>query len=92
MPSVIKDSGVATSLTDPTTSDPVIPPDFSVFADGPSTGLWRRFAATADSPGRIGDSLLTSVPLAVLTALKGALTEGPRIPFWQTSAAAPDSC
>ena len=53
MPSVIKDSGVATSLTDPTTSDTVIPPDFWSVAAGPSTGLWRRFAATADSPGRV---------------------------------------
>ena len=35
MPGVIKDSVVATSVTAPTTSDTVIPPDFSLCRGGP---------------------------------------------------------
>ena len=85
MPSVIKDSGVATSLTDPTTSDTVIPPDFSVCRGGP---LYRSLAPLRSHGGLarpgLAIALLTWVPLAVLTTLEGALTEGPRIPFWQS--------
>ena len=53
MPGAINDSGVA-SVTAPTTSDTVIPPDFSLCRGGPLYRLgWRRFAATADSSGRV---------------------------------------
>ena len=85
MPGVIKDSVVATSVTAPTTSDTVIPPDFSVCRGGP---LYRFLAPLRSHGGLVRPglalALLTWVPLAVLTTLEGALTEGTRIPFWQS--------
>ena len=85
LPGVIKDSGVVTSVTAPTTSDTVIQPDFSVCRGGP---LYRFLAPLRSHGGLVRPglaiALLTWVPLAVLTTLEGALTEGTRIPFWQS--------
>ena len=85
MPGVIKDSGVATRVTAPTTSDTVIPPDFSLCRGGP---LYKSLAPLRSHDGLVRPglaiALLTWVPLAVLTTLEGALTEGTRIPFWQS--------
>ena len=85
VPGVIKDSVVATSVTAPTTSDTVIPPDFSVCRGGP---LYKSLAPLRSHGGLVRPglaiALLTWVPLAVLTTLEGALTEGTRIPFWQS--------
>ena len=84
LPGVIKDSGVVTSVTAPTT-DTVIQPDFSVCRGGP---LYRFLAPLRSHGGLVRPglaiALLTWVPLAVLTTLEGALTEGTRMPFWQS--------
>ena len=78
-----KDSGV--SVTASAASDTLIPPDFSLCRGGPIykwLGPLRGHGGLV-RPG-LAIALLTWVPLAVLTTLEGALTEGPRIPFWQS--------
>ena len=73
-----------TSVTAPTPGR-VIPPDFSLCRGGP---LYRWLAPLRSHGGLVRPglaiALLTWVPLAVLTALEGALGQGPRIPFWQS--------
>ena len=73
------------SVTVPAASDPLIPADFSLCRGGP---LYKWLAPLRSHDGLVRPglaiALLTWVPLAVLTTLEGALTEGPRIPFWQS--------
>jgi hypothetical protein len=75
-------------VTEPTRSDFVIAPEFSLCRGGLLYTLGTRLGLLHGPGGLVRPgvalALLTWVPLAVLTFFEGVLSSGPRIGFWQS--------
>ncbi len=78
---------LAVRVTEPPLAESVVPPDFSLCKGGPVYDLGQRLrlreSVSLIRLG-IGFALLTWIPLAVLTAVEGVISNGPTITFLQS--------